>query len=554
MKMYKNLILVLLFVSSLFGMNQDFVEPSEAFKVSSHEFENKITIKLKLVKDIYVYDEFLIVLNGKEDITKKLSIKKPVEYHDTLVHFGTIDIDIPRAMITDTITFLYQGCSSAGLCYSPMKKEFSFLKNSAKKEESKTAEPISQTDTITQTLQTGSVFMILATFFGFGLLLAMTPCIFPMIPILSSIIVQQSNKEGGKMSASRGFFLSLVYVLAMSIAYTVAGVLAGLFGANIQVMLQNPYVIITFVLVFVALAFSMFGYYEIGLPQSWQTKLNKTSDQSSKNGGLLGIAIMGFLSALIVGPCVAPPLAGALMYIGQTGDALLGGIALFVMSLGMGMPLLLIGAGSGKYMPKPGGWMTTVSKIFGVVMLAVAVWMLDKIVPETVTILLFVLLLLGSAFYLIKSGNKYGKMVAIILVFLSFSLINNTLNSDDKDKLNFKYVKTVQELETIVSTSKKPIMIDYWATWCVSCVEFDKLTFADKEVQKELDNYLLLKVDVTENSDDDKALMKKFNLFGPPAMIFYNNGKEEKQKRMIGFKNADEFLDIIRPIKSKEND
>jgi len=290
----------------------------------------------------------------------------------------------------------------------------------------------------------------------------------------------------------------------------------------------------------------MFGYYEIALPQNWQSKLNKTSNESSKGDGIIGIVVMGFLSALIVGPCVAPPLAGALVYIGQTGDAVLGGLALFIMSLGMGMPLLLIGAGSAKFMPKPGGWMTTVSKVFGVVMLAIAIWMLDKIVPEIVTLNLFSLLCIGSAFYLVRYGNNLGKLTAGILLIVSMIFTYNGLTLNDNDKLQFRYVKTVQELKQIVSKSKKPIMIDFWATWCTSCLEYDKITFQDETVKKELKKYFLLKVDITKNSDDDKKLMKKFNLFGPPAMIFYKNGKEEKQKRIIGYKDAKEFLEIIK--------
>lgn len=551
----KNLFLIFIFISSLFSNQNDFLNPEEAFNVKVEKSEKNIKFTIKLDKTIYIYDEFLEVIIKKPkqiNITKKLNIQKPVEYHSFIVHFGDISIDVPLSLIEQQIgkngfelELLYQGCSKKGLCYSPMSKTYisDISENLVTiKQDTKI---VNETDSITQTLKTGSLFLVLITFFGFGLLLAMTPCIFPMIPILSSIIVQQSNQNGGQMSVSRGFSLSLVYVLAMSVAYTVAGVLAGLFGANIQVMLQNPFVIIGFVLVFIALAFSMFGYYEIGLPQSWQTKLNKTSDDNSKNG-MIGIAVMGFLSALIVGPCVAPPLAGALVYIGQTGDALLGGLALFVMSLGMGMPLLLIGAGSGKFMPKPGGWMVTVSKVFGVVMLGVAIWMLDKIVPEIITIGLFIILFLGSAFYLIKNGNRFGKIVAVILVLLSIILTYNTLNNTNQNKLSFKYIKTVQELETIVSTSKKPIMIDFWATWCTSCLEFDKITFQDKEVQKKLEKYTLLKVDVTKNSDDDKALMKKFNLFGPPAMIFYHNGKILNQKQMIGYKSPEEFLEIIK--------
>ena len=545
----KKLFLILIFIGTVFAGNNDFLNPEDAFKVTVSKKQNSIEFKIQLDKSIYIYDEFLeiaIIKPSNIDITKELTKPKPVEYHEAKVHFGELIVNIPLKLIEAKIgqgdfelKLYYQGCSKKGLCYSPMSKIYSSSVEVASKN------IVNETDSITQTLQTGSLLLVLITFFGFGLLLSLTPCIFPMIPILSSIIVHHTKKHE-KMSTAKGFFLSLVYVLSMSITYTIAGILAGLFGANIQAMLQNPFVIIGFALVFVALAFSMFGYYEIALPQSWQSKLNKTSDENSKGDGIIGIAIMGFLSALIVGPCVAPPLAGALVYIGQTGDAVLGGLALFIMSLGMGMPLLLIGAGSAKFMPKPGGWMTTVSKVFGVVMLAIAIWMLDKIVPEIVTLNLFSLLCIGSAFYLVRYGNNLGKLTAGILLIVSIIFTYNGLTINDNDKSQFKYVKTVQELEQIVSRSKKPIMIDFWATWCTSCKEFDKITFQDETIKKELKKYILLKVDVTKNSKDDKTLMDKFNLFGPPAMIFYKNGKEEKQKRIIGYKDAKEFLEIIK--------
>ena len=561
----KKILVILFFITSLFGGN-DFLEPKDAFKIAIDKKTNDIEFNIKLDKTIYLYDKYLKVslITQKEiDITKDLVLPKPVKYLDFTVHFGEMTIKVPLSLIKQKagkgdykLKLEYQGCSKQGLCYSPMSKIYnskksgdnlpqikqSILKKSVDKKEQ---QPVNETDTITQTLKGGNIILILITFFGFGLLLALTPCIFPMIPILSSIIVHHT-KKGKVMSPSRGLFLSIVYVLSMSVAYTIAGVLAGLFGANIQAMLQDPIVISIFVLVFIALAFSMFGYYELALPQSWQTALNKTSNmEEKKHSGIGGIAIMGFLSALIVGPCVAPPLAGALVYIGQTGDAVLGGLALFVMSLGMGMPLLAIGLGAGKYMPKPGGWMMVVSKVFGVVMLVVAIWMLDRIIPFIVTIWLVTLLCLGSAFYLLKNGNKFGKIIAAILVIFSIVFMAKGFENKD-DKLHYTYVKTVLQLEKIVTNSKKPVMIDFWATWCISCIELDNLTFKDKKVKKELSKYLLIKVDVTKNSEDDIALMKKFNLFGPPALIFYKDGIEKKQKRIIGFKNADDFLKIVK--------
>ena len=570
----KNILLILVFISSLFS-NEEFLNPEDAFKVKVEKKENGVEFNLVLDKTIYIYSEFFKVSISKPqniDITKELKIKKPVKYDEFIVHFDGLTVLVPNELIKSKvgdsdyeIKFEYQGCSKAGLCYSPMDITYKSnttadvntnenvnvkvedKKDNLFKQADEKPLVVNETDTITQTLKSGSIWLVLITFFGFGLLLALTPCIFPMIPILSSIIVHHSNKEDGKMSVSKGFMLSLIYVLSMSIAYTVAGVLAGLFGANIQAMLQNTYVIVGFSAIFIALAFSMFGYYELALPASWQTALNKTSDmEEKKHSGILGIAIMGFLSALIVGPCVAPPLAGALVYIGQTGDAVLGGLALFVMSIGMGVPLLVIGAGAGKYMPKPGGWMMIVSKVFGVVMLAIAIWMLDRIVPSIVTIVLFVALLMGSAFYLIKNGNRFGKVVAAVLMIVSMVFVKYSVDEASEKKLPFTYVTTVQELDLLTAHSTKPIMIDFWATWCVSCIEFDKITFKDKAVLEELSKYTLIKVDVTKNTQADKELMKKFNLFGPPAMIFYKNGKEEKSKRMIGFKDPEQFLKIIK--------
>ncbi|MEA3384227.1 MAG: protein-disulfide reductase DsbD [Campylobacterota bacterium] len=563
----KNLLIVFLFIGSLFA-NNDFLNPEDAFKASVSKDTNGVVFNLELDDSIYVYDEYLkVTINPNNiDITKELNIKEPVDYHDFMVHFSPLVITVPDNLIKSkigdvpyTIEFEYQGCSKAGLCYSPMSETFTSQNTTTEKNKSnnvastnsETEEKkeivLNETDTITATLEGGNTLLILATFFGFGLLLALTPCIFPMIPILSSIIVQQTTASGGKMSSSKGFMLSLVYVLSMSVAYTVAGVLAGVFGANIQAMLQNPYVIVSFSAIFVALAFSMFGFYEIGLPNSWMSKINKASDSNSKKGSFVGVAIMGFLSALIVGPCVAPPLAGALVYIGQTGDALLGGAALFVMSIGMGLPLLAIGIGAGKYMPKPGGWMTTVSKVFGVVMLAIAIWMLERIIPFMATVALFAILGMGSSFYLLKKGNKVGRMFAGFLMIATTLLMMYTLNSSkQEDKLKFQYVTTVAELEKVVAHSNKPVMVDFWATWCVSCKELDNITFTDTTVKNELSKYLLIKIDVTKNSDDDKQLMKKYNLFGPPALIFYKDGVEEKNKRIIGYKNPKEFLSIVK--------
>lgn len=537
----KKILLFILLIGSLFS-NNDFLSPNEAFQVNIFEDKTSIKIDMKIDKTIYLYDDKLKVFLDNKDITKDVLKHKAVKYHEFIVHFGDIDILIPKTYINKytnkpyTIKVEYQGCSKKGLCYTPMSKTY----KSANTTKIKT---IDETTSISNTLKDGNIFLILLTFFTFGLLLSLTPCIFPMIPILSSIIVQHSNNNNGKISAKDGFILSLVYVLSMSIAYTIAGVLAGLFGANIQAMLQNPYVLISFSAIFVALAFSLFGYYSLELPQNLQNKINSITGNSKK--GIFSVAIMGFLSALIVGPCVAPPLAGALLYIGQTGDALLGGLALFVMSIGLGVPLLIIGLGAGKYMPKPGGWMQTVSKVFGVVMLAMAIYMLDRLVEQYIIYILFAILSFGSAIYLFRLSGNLSKIIAIILIIIGGYFTYLSTNTT-QEYLSFKYVTTTKQLDDILSKTTKPVMLDYWASWCVSCKELEHITYANKDVQNVLKDYLLLKVDVTKNTKNDKELMNRFNIFGPPALIFFDkDGKEIKSQRMIGYKNPQEFLKIL---------
>jgi thioredoxin:protein disulfide reductase len=593
--MKKIILFLMFFVYSLsLELGNKVLEPEEAFKTTFIQNENELNIKLELGKDIYLYDDKIqinITKPKKVELLKELDIPKPVEYDGFIVQLNDLDIKVPYEMLKSKIDsnkfeieFKFQGCSKAGLCYAPMlEKKVIFFETPLKvevkeevKEEPKneaivkdeqiskeniaTSEALSETDSIAAAFSDSSTLIVLATFLGFGLLLSFTPCVFPMIPILSSIIVKASQNE--TMSAKKGFLMSLVYVLAMSFAYSLAGIIAGIFGANLQASLQNPYVLVVFAFIFIALAFSMFGYFEIRLPTALQNKINKTSEGKEQQG-MLGIAIMGFLSALIVGPCVAPPLAGALVYIGQTGDAILGGMALFVMSLGMGVPLLLIGLGAGKFMPKPGGWMESVTKIFGIIMLGVAIWLLDRVINPTIAMYLWALLFLGTGIYLKVYTHIISKLIStsifilgVILFVGAISGATNPLKPLDKftsgvalkqnDELKFTYIKNISELEDAIAKTNKPVVLDFWASWCVSCKELDEITFKDEKVIAKLQNFTLLKVDVTNNTKDDKDIQKKFGVVGPPALIFWDKDKNiVNSSKIVGYKNPNEFLEIV---------
>lgn len=398
------------------------IPEKEAFIVSDEQKTDGISLNIKLADGIYLYDDQLHVSFTaplKQNIDKEIQRPKPIEYEEFQVFFNNVALFIPQKTVEKyaktgeyKILLEFQGCSKTGICYPPEKKEFTYMLKASTVQDSSGS--ISEQDAIANSLQTSSISFIILSFFGFGILLSLTPCIFPMIPILSSIIVSQ----GESMTTKKSFILSLVYVLAMSVAYTIAGVLAGLFGSNLQAAFQNSWVISTFSLIFVLLAFSMFGFYNIQLPSFLQFAVTKKSDQMQGHG-VFGVAIMGFLSALIVGPCVAAPLAGALIYIGQSGDAFLGGLALFFMSLGMGLPLILIGVSAGKFMPRPGVWMDNVKSIFGVILLGVAIWMLSRIVPMSVSMLLSAILIVSSAIYmgalepLEKPSTGWAKLMKI---------------------------------------------------------------------------------------------------------------------------------------------
>ncbi len=588
--MMKKLILLLLFSLSLFAMPK-FLMPDEAFKPSAVlNSNNQIEAIIEIAKDIYLYEErvTLEIIDTDGISIKNIKAPQSVEYHDDKVFLQSPSfiVDLKKdegvnGVVKVTFVLSYQGCSEQGLCYEPLSKEFIFNVDSSKltdtpkelksldftkKIENKIEIPkeLSEIDAIADTMSSGNIFVILATFFGFGLLLALTPCVFPMIPIISGLIISQ----GRDITTKKAFALSMVYVLAMAVAYTIAGVLAGMFGANLQAALQNPWVIYSFSAVFVALALSMFGFYELKLPDSL---VNRVSS-AGKHSGYMGVAIMGFLSALIVGPCVAAPLAGALVYIGQTGDALLGGMALFSMSIGMGVPLIIVGVSAGKFMPRPGAWMTMVSAIFGVMMLGIAIWMLERIVDSYVTMMLYSMLGIGFSLYLgvfEKESHIFKKSVSMILFIYSVALLLGTLggstsitkplsflqvqastSSLEVSHKKFIKIRSLEELDILLKENKgKKIIIDFYADWCTACKELEEVTFKDSKVQIKMDEFVLIQADVTLNGKNEKALSKKYGVFGPPAILFFNeDSKLLTSKTIIGFVTPKNFLAHLNKI------
>jgi thiol:disulfide interchange protein DsbD len=573
--------------------------PDEAFRVAA-ALADAQTVRLTytLTPDTYLYREKLAwVVQAPAGVQLARSETPPGEVKNDpnfpapmeVYHQGfDATLTLSRALAADETLVLaatWQGCNeAAGICYPPIRHEFTLAaagagqaSAGASAADAGAARPTNESDTskIERVLKDGSFWAVVATFFGFGLLLALTPCVFPMIPILSGIIAGQSHDV--PLTKSRGFMLSLAYVLGMAITYALAGVAAALSGTLLSNALQNPWALGIGAGVFVLLALSMFGFFEIQLPSAIQSKFNDASNKM-KGGNFIGVFIMGVLSAVIVGPCVAPPLAAALAFIAQTGNTVLGGVALFVLALGMGVPLLLVGLSAGALLPRAGGWMNAVKYFFGVLMLAIAIYLVSPILPAWVNMLLWALLLIGSAVYLhaidplpekASGWKRLWKGLGVVLLIGGLALLVGMLAGSrdllqpldvfkggsggaaaaaEQHALPFEKVKDVAGLDARLAAARtdgKAVMLDFYADWCVACKEMERFTFSDARVRARLANVLLLQADVTANSDADKALLKRFKLFGPPGLIFWTPDGVQSGYAVIGFEKAEKFLASI---------
>lgn len=489
------------------------------------------------------------------------------------VYKDRVSFPIPIIKISSDTLILqvtYQGCSNKGFCYPPITKVVPINLTSnfgvpiqgvdmdVPHDETSTVET-SDGMKVSQLLKNANLFTLLLGFFGFGLLLSFTPCVLPMIPILSSIILGH-----GKISHTRSFLVSLSYIVGMALTYAAVGIIFGLIGQSMQVIMQKPAVIISFCFLIVAIAFSLFGFYEIKLPSSI-TQFASHASERQKRGTFLGAIIMGCLSTLILSPCVTPPLVAALGYISQSGNAFMGGIALFTMGIGMGVPLLLIGIAGPKLLPHTGPWMNVVKSITGFILLGLVIYMLDRILPNTIIILLWALLALSFSIFLgaFKSSATHLDFIKKcfgIVIFIYSILLGSTTFIDfnplpfqSRSTALFTTIKSVDELDASLKNAKasrKPVILDFYANWCLSCKELDHLTFSNPMVKTELNKFVRLRIDVTQNNINDKVLLRRFNVIAPPTLLFFNSsGQLIPEARITGVVSSADFLQHLAKFK-----
>ena len=552
-----------------------FLPPEQAFRFSARMADaSNVEIRFNIADQYYLYRErFAFKAEGARLGTPVIPPGK-IKFDETFekdveVYRREIVIRLPvTADAPFTLTVNSQGCADKGLCYPPTESVVKLSPMSAaplpvdQLQPVAGAEPETDMGRIEASLASGNLLLILPLFLLLGLGLAFTPCVLPMVPILSFIIVG----EGQNTSRGRGFVLALAYTMGMAVVYTALGVAAGLIGEGLSANLQSPPVLITFSIFMALLSLSMFDIYQLQMPPSVQLMLTRWSERQ-RAGKLAGVFVMGMLSALIVGPCVAAPLAGVLVYISQTKDVVIGGSALFVMALGMSVPLLLVGLSAGTLLPRAGHWMQAVKPFFGVLMLALALWMVSSLLPGWVLMLGWGLLGVSYGIFLFASRQLGWRGRATSVVFLLFGAVQLAglatgardawaplahLSGDVHQKTAFTRIHSVAELEqAIAAAQRRPVMLDFYADWCVACLEMEKLTFTDPAVRARMQDIVLLQADVTANTADDKALLKQFSLFGPPGIIFFSSeGQVLHTPRVIGFQSPEKFLQSLTQLDS----
>jgi thiol:disulfide interchange protein DsbD len=563
--------------------------PSQLFQVNATSIDpNTFAINFQIKPNYFLYSD-RIKLTSEDNKILSLGTPRfppPTKKIDKQGHSYPVyrnEVSIPVAVLgnrpgTTQLILSYQGCADSGFCYAPETKTIELVIDDhlalSQINLVQTAEKNVLNQSTSQNLEFSSLFMnhnwvvILLTFYGFGLLLSFTPCILPMVPVLSGIIIG----HGRELSTNKAFFLSLSYVLSMSLTYALLGALVALVGANLQISMQSPWSVGLFSLIFVLLALSMFGFYEFKLPHSWQAKIGNTGN-SQRGGHYLGAAVMGCLSTLILSPCVTAPLIGVLTYIAQTKNVLLGCLTLFILSLGMGTPLLLIGTSAGKWLPKTGRWMNVIQSIFGVLFIAIAIELLSRIAPSIISMGLWACLLIfsgiysGALIYSETNGQKFTQGVGLILLAYGFliligasigatnplqplTLIKKTSIEAMANTRQPHQAHTLNSLKhEIIAARGNPVLLDFYADWCTACKVMEATAFRDPRVQKILRHFVVIRVDVTANTADDKAILNYFEVVAPPTLVFFNaNGQQLDELKSVGERSANELLALLHQI------
>ena len=569
---------------------QTFLPVDQAFVFDFDQQGSTLFVGWDIAPDYYLYKKKIeIIAKGANIKVGDAGTGEIIEdefFGKTEVFFNSVSVISKLSNVTEgaVVKVRYQGCAKAGLCYPPevISIPLSVIASEQAQGNNSSADAAdtlnaltpsvdstrSQSNTTTQDLSfterlaSQSLVTNLLIFFAVGVGLAFTPCVFPMFPILSSLIAGQQN-----LSTKKAFALSFVYIQGMALTYAALGLVVAALGGQVQGYLQHPYVLISFSLLFVLLAMSMFGWYEIKLPSAMMSKLTQVSN-NQKGGNYLGVFLMGVLSGLIASPCTTAPLSAALLFVAQSGDYLVGGLTLYVLSLGMGLPLLLLGTSGGKLLPKAGGWMEQVKTLFGFIMLVVPLILLERIISADIILLMAGILALATAIYLHywQSAQPQSKLKtalwfsATFLVVTGFTLAKNVIwpqqqvEQVSQQSNEFKQVANLTELKNAVAEANrqgKMVMVDLYADWCVACKEFEHYTFPDAKVQSEFSHYQLIQIDLTQSDDTTIELMEEFTVFGLPSILFFNTqGQELSSERVTGFLNADDFATHLAAVRA----
>lgn len=575
--------LLLVFYITTFALHANPLPAAEVFHVNVSTVDpNTFAINFQIKPNYFLYSDRIKLTSEMNHAIQLGTLRFPPTEKkvDKQGHIYTVyrnQVTIPVGILGNKagkalVDLTYQGCSDDGFCYAPETKTIQLTIDNnlaltqasfqqTPKEEAVAAEE-SQNDGISHVFSSNNWFLILITFYGFGLLLSFTPCILPMVPVLSGIIVG----HGKEITTRKAFFLSLSYVVSMSITYSIIGAVVALLGANLQISMQSPWSVGVFSLIFLLLALSMFGFYEFKLPHSWQTKIHGSSNR--RGGHYFGAAIMGCLSTLILSPCVTAPLIGVLTYIAQTGNVLLGCVTLFVLGLGMGTPLLLIGTSAGRWLPETGSWMNTIKALFGIIFIAVAIELISRVAPPLLSMILWASLLIfsgiysGALTYSATHREKFNQGVGLILLVYGFLILVGasmgatnplqplTIQSANAAPIEAQQQQSLKTIkEALANAEGKPVMLDFYADWCTSCKVMEATTFKDSRVEKALTGFTVIKIDVTANSRENKALLDYFHVVAPPTFLFFDaQGNELTHLKLVGEVSTNKFLKTLKQV------